>query len=109
LFGEVRHNNLSLGELFNLAPSEQIIDLQIPRGYELLEIPRNIILENEFGRYELTFKKNESGIQIFRKLIFKQHFISSESYANFKLFYLDLLDGDRTKLALRKRTMIVRQ
>jgi hypothetical protein len=109
LFGEVRHNNLSLGELFNLAPSEQIIDLQIPRGYELLEIPRNIILENKFGRYELIFKKKKSGIQILRKLIFKQHFISSESYANFKLLYLDLLDADRTKLALRKRTMIVRQ
>lgn len=109
LMGEVRFNNLSLGELFNLAPSEQVIDLHIPSEYELLEIPRDIILENEFGRYELIFKKGKKGIQIFRKLIFKQHFISSDAYADFKIFYLELLDGDRTKLAIRKRKMMVRQ
>lgn len=109
LFGEMRHNNLSLGELFNLAPNEQVIDLQIPNGYELLEIPRDIILENEFGRYELIFKRKNSGIQILRKLTFKQHFVSSDSYADFKIFYLNLLDADRTKLAIRKRAMIVRQ
>jgi hypothetical protein len=109
MFGETRHNNLSLGALFNLAPSEQVVDLHIPSGYELIEIPRDMILENEFGRYELIFKKKKTGIQILRKMIFKQHFISSEAYAEFKTFYLDLLDGDRTKLAIRKRAMIVRQ
>ena len=109
LFGEVRHNNLALGELFNLAPSEQIIDLQIPNGYELLEIPSDIILENQFGRYELIFKKQQSGVQILRKLVFKQHFVSIDAYADFKIFYLELLDGDRTKLAIRKRTRLVRQ
>jgi len=109
LFGEVRHNNLALGELFNLAPCEQVIDLEIPNGYELLEIPRDIILENEFGRYELIFKRKKSGVQVFRKLVFKQHFVSSEAYADFKMFYLDLLDGDRTKLAIRKRARLVRQ
>jgi len=109
LFGEVRHNNLALGELFNLAPSEQVIDLQIPNGYELLEIPRDIILENEFGWYELVFKKKNTGVQILRKLVFKQHFISSDTYADFKIFYLELLDGDRTKLAIRKRKSLVRQ
>ncbi|MFK8005762.1 MAG: transglutaminase domain-containing protein [Saprospiraceae bacterium] len=109
LFGEIRRNNLALSELFNLAPSEQVIDLQIPNGYELLEIPRDIILENEFGRYELIFKKQQSGVQVLRKLLFKQHFVSSEAYADFKIFYLKLLDGDRTKLAIRKRTNLVRQ
>lgn len=109
LFGELRHNNLSLGELFSLAPSEQTIDLQIPSGYELLEIPRDIILENEFGRYELIFKKKEFGVQILRRLIFKKHFVSSDAYADFKIFYLKLLDGDRTKLAIRKRSSLVRQ
>lgn len=109
LFGEIRHNNLSLKELFNLAPSEQVIDLNIPNGYELLEIPRNIILENDFGRYELIFKRKKSGVQVLRKLIFKQHFVTSDSYPDFKMFYLELLDGDRTKLAIRKRAMIVKQ
>ncbi|MFK7772788.1 MAG: transglutaminase domain-containing protein [Saprospiraceae bacterium] len=109
LFGEVRHNNLALGELFNLAPSEQVVDLQIPNGFELLEIPNDIILENEFGRYELIFKKQKTGIQISRKLVFKQHFVSSDAYADFKIFYLELLDGDRTKLAIRKRANLVRQ
>jgi len=109
LFGEFRHNNLALGELFDLAPSEQIIDLEIPNGLELLEVPENIIIENEFGEYTLQFKKIKKGIQIQRKLVFKHHFITSESYSDFKEFYLQLLDGDRTKLAIRKRAAVVRQ
>jgi hypothetical protein len=103
LFGEIRHNNLSLGDLFNLAPSEQTIDLQIPNGYEFLETPRDIIRENEFGSYQLIFRKKKSGLRVSRKLVFKQHFLSSESYSDFKIFYLEMLDGDRTKLAIRKR------
>ena len=109
MFAEYRSNNLALDQLFNLAPSEQIIDLQIPNGFELLEVPEDIVSENEFGSYELLFKKTKKGIQIKRKLFFKHHFIASDSYADFKEFYLELLDGDRTKLAIRKRATVVRQ
>ncbi len=109
LFGEFRNNNLALSELFNLAPSEQIIDLQIPKGFELLEVPDDVLVENEFGTYELNFKKLKTGIQIQRKLSFEHHFIKSDSYSDFKEFYLQLLDGDRTKLAIRKRAAVVKQ
>lgn len=109
LFGEIRHNNLNLADLFNIAPSEQYLFLEIPKGFELLEIPRDIILDNEFGRYELSFQKKKDGIKIFRKLVFKQHFVDSNSFSAFKIFYLKLLDGDKTKLAIRKQSRLVRQ
>jgi hypothetical protein len=109
LFGDVRHNNLALGELFNITPSEQTIQLQIPYGFELLEIPKNIVLENEYGSYEMRFKRNAKGIEIYRKLIFKHHYVTSQDYPNFKKFYLQLLDSDRTKLAVRKRAVMVKE
>lgn len=109
LLSEVRYNNLALGDLFDLTPSEQLITLDIPNNLELLEVPRNIVLENEFGTYELYFQKSQNGIQVKRKLIFKKHFITSEEFSDFKNFYLKLLDGDRTKLAIRQRVTIVKQ
>lgn len=109
MFGELRINNLELAKLFDLAPSEQLIDLEIPKGFELLEIPKNVILENKFGSYQLQFKKTPNGLQVQRRLIFKKHFVTGMEYPDFKKFYLKLLDADRTKLAIRKRSVMVKQ
>ena len=46
-------------------------------------------IENDFGKYELTFFRTHKGVEVQRKLIFKKHFIASEEYATFKDFYLN--------------------
>ena len=107
LFDDTRRNNLDLGKLFQIAPSEQIIELEIPNGYELLETPEPTLITNEFGTYELFFTKKENGIQVTRKLQFKNSLVAQDDYLAFKKFYLAMLDGDRTKLAIRKRAVVV--
>jgi Tfp pilus assembly protein PilF len=102
LFTEKRYNNLDLNALFETAPSYQNIELEIPKEFKLMDIPKNIQIDNEFGRYEMVFEKTDNGIRVNRKLELKTRLIEYEDYGKFKAFYLDLLDADRMKLALMK-------
>ena len=67
-----------------------------------MELPEAIRTDNEFGTYELTFSRIPGGVHIERSLVWKKPIILHEEYAAFKQFYLNLLDSDRMKLALRK-------
>ncbi len=103
LFVEKRYNNLDLNALFETAPSFQNIELEIPKEFELMDIPQNIRIDNKFGTYEMQFEKMPDGLHINRSLILKTRLVKYEDYAAFKDFYIELLDADRMKLALRKR------
>ena len=81
--------------------------MEIPNGYELLEIPEPTVIVNEFGVYELFFSKIKKGIKVTRKLQFKNSLVEQHDYPVFKKFYLEMLDSDRTKLAIRKRVVSV--
>ncbi len=101
LFAEKRYNNLDLSALFELTPSFQEIDLEIPADFRLMEMPADMEIDNQFGRYRLTFEKTPKGLRIHRTMIFKSRLVSYEDYDDFKAFYLQLLDADRMKLAIR--------
>ncbi len=102
LFVEKRYNNLDLKALFEVAPSYQNIELEIPSEFKLMDVPQNIKIDNEFGTYEMSFEKIEKGIRINRSLVLKTRLVEYEDYTKFKTFYLELLDADRMKLALTK-------
>ncbi|MFT5166211.1 MAG: Tfp pilus assembly protein PilF [Saprospiraceae bacterium] len=102
LFSEKRYNNLDLNALFETAPSYQNIELEIPAEFKLMDVPENIRIDNEFGKYEMLFEKTSKGIRINRSLELKTRLIEYKDYAKLKEFYIDLLDADRMKLAVIK-------
>lgn len=102
LFLEKRHNNLDLNALFETAPSFQHIELEIPKEFKLMDIPKDIQIDNEFGTYEMRFERTPNGILIVRNFELKTRLIEYKDYAKFKDFYIELLDADRMKLALTK-------
>ena len=102
LFSEKRYNNLDLNALFEMAPSYQNIELEIPSEFQLMDIPKDIRIENQFGKYEMLFEKIGKGIRIKRSLELKTRLIEFQDYAKLKEFYIELLDADRLKLALTK-------
>ncbi len=103
LFVDKRYNNLDLLALFETAPNFQKIDLEIPSTFTLMEMPQNVKIDNEFASYELRFNKTAKGFQIERELVFKNRLVENKDYQKFKDFYMQILDADRTKLAIKKR------
>jgi thioredoxin-like negative regulator of GroEL len=102
LFALKRYNDLDLDELFELAPVRETVDLALPAGFDLAEMPQNQRFETEFGDYSLQFEKTQSGLRIQRELAFKQRFVHHADFENFKKFYLNVLDGDDLLLALKR-------
>ncbi len=103
LFAAERYNNLDLSSLFELTPAFQEIDLEIPSDFQLMEMPKDIKIDNKYGSYELKFERMDKGLRIKRNMIFKTSLVDYEEYDAFKSFYLEVLDYDRMKLAIRKR------
>jgi hypothetical protein len=102
LFAARRYNDLDLDLLFELAPVRETVDLQLPPGYVLAEMPEARRLSGRFGDYSLTFERIDGGLRIQREVTFKERFVDHADFEEFKKFYLGMLDGDDAFLALRK-------
>ncbi len=102
MFAAKRYNDLDVDDLFELAPVRETVDVALPAGYRLAEMPRNHKISNQFGDYSLTFEKTATGLRIYREVTLKQRFVYHADFQAFKKFYLDMLDADDALLALRK-------
>ena len=98
-----RTNRVDLEKVLNVYPSEQIINLKIPAGYKLAELPQNINHSSGFSQYNVTFKQTSGGLQIIKKQKFAKTIIEIDEFESFKKDYLELLDLDKFKIALVKK------
>jgi len=102
MFAAKRYNDLDVDDLFELAPVRETVEVTLPVGYRLAEMPKDRKISNQFGDYALTFEKTATGLRIQREVTLKQRFIYHADFQAFKKFYLDMLDADDALLALRK-------
>ncbi len=98
-----RTNRVDLEKVLNVYPSEQIINLKIPAGYKLAEVPQNINHSSGFSQYQVSFKQTNTGLQIIKKQSFAKTIIEINEFESFKADYLTLLDLDKFKIALMKK------
>jgi Transglutaminase-like superfamily len=102
LFAAKRYNDLDLDILFELAPIREKIDLTLPEGFSMLEMPQNQLFSTRFGDYSLKFEVlPKGGMRVNREVTFKQRFIPHYDFLEFKAFYLKMLDADDVKIALK--------
>ncbi len=99
--GSKRFNDIDLTEITPTSPTLQKITLTFAEGTTLAMLPKDVHIDNEFGTYRLTFKKINANTLYIEK--YQQFYISKIAVADFerfKAFYLDLLEKDRTKIAI---------
>ncbi len=102
LFSAKRYNDLDLDALFELAPVLETVELILPKGYMLAEMPENQQFSSPFGDYSLSFQKTTAGLRIERHVQFRQRFVEYGDFQELKKFYLRMLDADDLLLALKK-------
>lgn len=103
LFANKRYNDTDLEKLFDLFPVQETIELTFPKGFQLLEKPQNVVLNESFGEYKLVFEETKDGLKIYRSVQYQNRFVKNADFAAFKKFYLAMLDADDVKLAFTKR------
>jgi len=102
LFSNKRYNDLDLDALFELAPVRETVELVLPKGYQLAEMPVNQQFSSPFGDYALSFEKTTGGLLIRREVVFHQRFVDHTDFQEVKKYYLRMLDADDLLLALKK-------
>jgi tetratricopeptide (TPR) repeat protein len=101
LFAARRYNDLDIDALLELAPIFETIDLELPAGRQLAEMPPDRSVESPFGRYELRFTALPDGLRVERRLVFHRRFIKYAEFEAFKQFYRTILNGDGGMVVLK--------
>ena len=77
------------------------IELILPDGYALEEIPASTSLDSAYGRYENVVKVDGQKITLVRHLELKSLIVPAAEYAKLKKFLSDIGKADRTAILLR--------
>ena len=106
LAAPTRYNTLDLDQLFDITPTVQSIEMEMPAEYIITEIPEDILIDNRFFEYKLIFERGEGGrvLKVKRELMFKERLVQSADYQLFKNAFLEIVEHDGMRLyAIRKK------
>lgn len=82
---------------------EDQVEVTIPDTYKLPETIENIVLESEFGSYNLTYEiLNETTVKYTRKFSLYEGTYSKNKYKDFRSFIRKVVRYDGQKIALNK-------
>lgn len=98
----VRTNRIDLSAVLNIEQTTEILHVELPSGYRLIELPENIQIEGKFGSYTVNFTRTDNGFDVVKKQHFKTKIVDLSEFNEFQEFYLRLLDADKVKMAIQK-------
>jgi hypothetical protein len=84
-----------------------IVNLTLPAGYELAEIPKNalVVLPNNGGRFQYNVSTTSLGVvQLTSRLSFANAVYPAEEYSNLRELYRQMLARQSEKLVIQKKT-----
>lgn len=78
------------------------IEYALPSGYKLTELPKAILLESNYGRYELRIETQNNNILVKRKVYINKDLIAKEDIKKYADFRKKISQYDSTKLLITK-------
>ncbi|REC46495.1 DUF3857 domain-containing protein [Chryseobacterium pennipullorum] len=82
---------------------EYAIDYQLPAGYFIEEVPRDVNLDSEFGTYSLSFSKKEDQLLVKRVLRINKGLYPKEKYNDYVRFRKKIFAADHAKILMSKK------
>jgi len=82
-----------------------IYEYQLPKEMKVGALPKEFIIENEFGKYEISVElKNENVLLYRRELIMKKGIYNKEKYTEYRSFIKKIKKKDKSKFVLTKQS-----
>jgi hypothetical protein len=81
---------------------EESVEVNLPAGLILAEIPQNVQLSCPVADYSLNYKQARGKITISRKLKYRKNEITLADMKEFELFYRKVVSADSRQLAMKK-------
>ena len=81
------------------------INITIPQGYKIGDLPEDTLIENKFGTYAVNYKLvSENKLEYKRNLIIKKGTFPKEEYRNYRAFRRKISKLDKTKIIVIKNS-----
>ncbi|MCA9732318.1 MAG: DUF3857 domain-containing protein [Deferribacteres bacterium] len=81
---------------------EQELELTLPAGYSLVDVPKKVEMSSPIADFSLTFEYTDGVLKAVRKLEQKKGIIEPQEYEAFRKFYNDVLTEDNKQILLKK-------
>ncbi len=98
-----RMTALNVASLCETAPSRQTASIIFPDGYELTELPDDIVITSKFGSYAVRYREIDGGLAATKEQSFTSTVIEPEDFEDFREFYLRILDVDEARYAIIRK------
>ncbi|MDP5101980.1 MAG: hypothetical protein NWQ09_11700, partial [Nonlabens sp.] len=77
--------------------------INLPNGFQIDASPEPIIINSEFGNYELKVTKDANGaLQVSRNFLIKKGTYSKEQFEEFRNFQIEVAKADKSKVVIIK-------
>lgn len=96
-----REYAIEIWAYFSFESYEQTLNIQIPEGKTVSDMPENVFLETPHILYEMTFEMVDDGIKATRKFVVKEDVIPAESFEEFKEIMNKIVKADEMRLAIK--------
>jgi hypothetical protein len=101
--GEKRKYNLNYAESDTYQNTTQTLSVKPESNYTLAEVPQNVILDNKYFHYELTYAKEGNGLKAKRIFYPKQYIIEANDFESLKDFFTKINESDLLQIAFKKQ------
>jgi hypothetical protein len=79
------------------------VNIQIPSGYTIEAMPKDVVINNKFGSYEIHFKAEGQKINCTRLYKRSEGRFPSSDYAELVKYYDDMYKADRSRIVFIKK------
>ena len=91
----------NLWSFSSIAFASEELSIDIPKGKLLLELPKSVLINNDFVNYSLTYKMIGTKLTALRTLKYNKESVSPEEYANFKDTFTKISEADSKQIAFK--------
>ncbi len=99
---ENRKYPIEIGMYFGFEKNEEYVDIEIPEGMKLAEMPESIHFSCEYADYSKEFTKEGNVLHLVQKFIIKNDYVKLEGYQEFKSFIENVVEADSQQIAFKK-------
>jgi hypothetical protein len=78
------------------------INLKLPGGYEVAEVPAPVALQSEYGSLAISYEAGPGTVRMKRRFVLQRQFVPVADYAKVKKFLADLSRIDRSSVLLKR-------
>jgi hypothetical protein len=82
------------------------IKIEVPENYQFESVPKNVIIHNQFGDFEMSFKVTNNQIEVIRTQTRNISQFPASDYAELVTYYDKIYKADHSNIVLVKRQLI---